>query len=803
MNYSTYRFTLDIHKTRSQVSIPVMYKDTWVRLYVNLTDGGKPYQLAEGCTAVLCGKKADGKALVHDCDIIDDNTRIVYTFKEQTASALGPLECEIRLYSKEDGLHLTTPSFVILVEERVVDDNDVIDSEVERSAIDRIFENEVEREEAEAERKEAEATRQVEEAKRKEAYEKISDFIDDSIPFRGEGKRSLIQHSDLVAQDDWAAALNKDTAAYGGGSFASGGGSVAGVSYEKFLELFKLADSESSKALYEAARARSSNNMNVSTPQDAGYLYWYAHAEGDTSKAYNRSSHAEGNHTEAHGHASHAEGENAKAMGDASHAEGASTVALKRASHAEGSGTHAEGEASHSEGDQTYATAIAAHAEGIRSRATASGSHAEGRSNATGQYSHSEGEDTHADGYASHAEGYGTHATQNSAHSEGHSTHATAIAAHAEGYGTKAASKYQHVQGKFNVEDNAEKYAHIVGWGTKDIPLNIHTLSTNGTAMYLGDVYANETKKLATVDEAKAAAADAVAAVVGSSKETLNTLEELGKALGEDPNFATTVTAEIGKKLDKVNTKFRLYATDGNGDQTTYGFSVNLTKSSVPMRKVDGAIETGWANAKNDAVPLEQMNEALAEKVGTAEVDALVDARLDSVLDAEVEEKVSATMDGALAGKADIVSFAFDKSAWNLPSEIVMGPMYARYSTCANGDGIGLDLRRWYLHHADRVSVEQGGSLPGQMYYVLEIPFRNDTGQVWQTLIYFRYDYGNEMVLSSPLYTYNGKWCVDIATINGDDARIHTARYNILESTVASDEGFTDFYYRPLLGKPH
>lgn len=367
-----------------------------------------------------------------------------------------------------------------------------------------------------------------------------------------ERKSSFIENKPSIEKgaDTYSTKMNKDTEAYGGGSFASGGGSVAGVSYEKFLELFGLADSESSKALYEAARARSSNNMNVSTPQDAGYRYWYAHAEGDTSKAYNRSSHAEGNHTEAHGHASHAEGATSKAIGDVSHAEGASTIATKRAAHAEGNGTHAEGEASHSEGDQTYATAIAAHAEGIRSYATASGSHAEGRSYATGQYAHSEGEDTHADGYASHAEGYGTHATQNSAHSEGHSTSATAIAAHAEGYGTKAASKYQHVQGKFNVEDNAEKYAHIVGWGAQDRPLNIHTLSTNGTAMYLGDVYANETKKLATVDEAKAAAADAVAAVVGSSKETLNTLEELGKALGEDPNFATTMATELGKKAD-------------------------------------------------------------------------------------------------------------------------------------------------------------------------------------------------------------------------------------------------------------
>lgn len=158
MNYSTYRFTLDIHKARSQVSIPVMYQDTWVRLYVNLTDGGKPYQIAEGCTAVLYGKKADGTALVNDCEVIDNNTRIVYTFNPQTASALGPVECEIRLYS--NGLHLTTPSFTILVEERVIEDDDIIESEADPSAIDRIFESESERVEAEAERQAAETARE-------------------------------------------------------------------------------------------------------------------------------------------------------------------------------------------------------------------------------------------------------------------------------------------------------------------------------------------------------------------------------------------------------------------------------------------------------------------------------------------------------------------------------------------------------------------------------------------------------------------------------------------------------------------
>ena len=163
MNYSTYRLTLDIHQVIAQVSIPVFFQDTWVRFLFNLTDGGKPYTLEEVAKATLFGKKADGTSLVEDCNIIENNTRIEYTFSEQTASALGPVECEIRLYSKS-GRQLTSPSFTIVVEERVLKDEDIIESETEKSAIDRILDSE-EAIKAAATKAEAEADRAEEAAR--------------------------------------------------------------------------------------------------------------------------------------------------------------------------------------------------------------------------------------------------------------------------------------------------------------------------------------------------------------------------------------------------------------------------------------------------------------------------------------------------------------------------------------------------------------------------------------------------------------------------------------------------------------
>ena len=43
-----------------------------------------------------------------------------------------------------------------------------------------------------------------------------------------------------------------------------------------------------------------------------------------------------------------------------------------------------------------------------------------------------------------------------------------------------------------------------------------------------------------------------VAELVDSAPETLNTLNELAAALGDDENFATTVATNIGKKADKT-----------------------------------------------------------------------------------------------------------------------------------------------------------------------------------------------------------------------------------------------------------
>ena len=115
-------------------------------------------------------------------------------------------------------------------------------------------------------------------------------------------------------------------------------------------------------------------------------------------------------------------------------------------------------------------------------------SHAEGLyTTASGYCSHAEGTDTTASGYCSHAEGTDTTASGYYSHAEGGDTTASGSYSHAEGTNTIATSSEQHVQGKFNLEDTAGKYAHIVGNGgnTADRS-NAHTLDWKGVPWYNG-----------------------------------------------------------------------------------------------------------------------------------------------------------------------------------------------------------------------------------------------------------------------------------------------------------------------------
>lgn len=158
MNRSTYRFTLDLQKHRSQMSIAVFVHDSAVRLYISLTDGGNPYLIEQGGRAVFYGTRPDDTPLCHNC-MIDDTGRIIYDFNDQTASVEGITNCQIRIYGK-DGELITAPKFSIVADERFVAYTDIESLEDSPlDALDNIQFAEVERVEAESARADAEKAR--------------------------------------------------------------------------------------------------------------------------------------------------------------------------------------------------------------------------------------------------------------------------------------------------------------------------------------------------------------------------------------------------------------------------------------------------------------------------------------------------------------------------------------------------------------------------------------------------------------------------------------------------------------------
>ena len=117
-NCLTHRFSLDVNDTAAQVSLACKRGDTGIQLRIILTDNGIPYDITPGSAAVFTATKPDGTNLYNYCRI-EGNT-VVYDFTEQTVNVPGRVDVELRL--TYGGMVLTSPSFLIIVDETIYDD---------------------------------------------------------------------------------------------------------------------------------------------------------------------------------------------------------------------------------------------------------------------------------------------------------------------------------------------------------------------------------------------------------------------------------------------------------------------------------------------------------------------------------------------------------------------------------------------------------------------------------------------------------------------------------------------------------
>jgi len=131
MNYATHKISLDIHKPESQVVLDMKRGDTGRKIIISLTEDGRPYSLTADCSAVFKAKKPDGHNIYCDCDI--KSNVIVYNVSAQTTTSLGEVECEVMLYN-EIGVLITSPRFMIIVNDTVHSQGSIVEPDSEASA---------------------------------------------------------------------------------------------------------------------------------------------------------------------------------------------------------------------------------------------------------------------------------------------------------------------------------------------------------------------------------------------------------------------------------------------------------------------------------------------------------------------------------------------------------------------------------------------------------------------------------------------------------------------------------------------
>ena len=110
-------------------------------------------------------------------------------------------------------------------------------------------------------------------------------------------------------------------------------------------------------------------------------------------------------------------------------------------------------------------------------------------------------------------------------------------------------------------------------------------------------------KQLATLEsELKDYADQAVNALAGAAPEVLDTLQELAAALGDDPNFAATVAAQLGLKLDAsaytaADVLAKLLTVDGAGSGLNAdlldGMHAGEFATAAQGAKADSAVQPG------------------------------------------------------------------------------------------------------------------------------------------------------------------------------------------------------------------
>ena len=134
MKYVVSRVTLDLGATSSPLTLTAKQGDSVREIIVGFTNNGAVYPLENSCTVVFTAEKPSGAKIFNECTLDGNNAR--YKFTAQTVSEIGAMKCEFKIFDDmTKPPKLTSPRFMINVEEPVFNDGDVPESSYEFNAI--------------------------------------------------------------------------------------------------------------------------------------------------------------------------------------------------------------------------------------------------------------------------------------------------------------------------------------------------------------------------------------------------------------------------------------------------------------------------------------------------------------------------------------------------------------------------------------------------------------------------------------------------------------------------------------------
>ena len=128
-----YKINLDLHESNSQYILKLSRGDVGGEIRATFNEAGKTYSL-ENCTCKFSALKGDGNYIYNDCTVNTESNYVSYIITDQTSAACGVTKCQLIVIGN-DGKIKAAPKFELVIDDKVYDEQEIIDSTSEFNTI--------------------------------------------------------------------------------------------------------------------------------------------------------------------------------------------------------------------------------------------------------------------------------------------------------------------------------------------------------------------------------------------------------------------------------------------------------------------------------------------------------------------------------------------------------------------------------------------------------------------------------------------------------------------------------------------